>query len=127
HPERRMVLGLVDRLEHDQPRVLDGHEVLGMDEIGETAFEAMKSRYNVVELITAVKPYFIDHFFKQRDADRVIYLDADMMVFDRQAPRPERRALASARAAADTGRRVPLPGQRQRAAGVLPFQQLQLR
>jgi hypothetical protein len=83
HPERSLVIGIVDSLEPDTRALAGAYELLGMDEIGEPSFEAMKVRYNTMELITAVKPYFIDYFFRRRQADHVVYLDADMMVFDR--------------------------------------------
>ena len=83
HPQQRFVIGLVDKLSDNEAPLFGGFDVLDVDRLQESAIEDMKSRYNIIELNTAVKPYYIDHFFKHLDADKVIYLDPDTLLFDR--------------------------------------------
>ncbi|MEW6721319.1 MAG: glycosyl transferase [Thermodesulfobacteriota bacterium] len=48
---------------------------LGIEGLPELCF-----KYNVTELSTAVKPFFIEHLFRTGAADRVLYLDPDILV-----------------------------------------------
>ena len=64
HPEIDFILGIVDCLSDEEKKLLDGYFFLEMDQLGVEAFESMKSKYNIVELNTAVKPFYIEYFFK---------------------------------------------------------------
>src|SRR4051812_40212787 len=83
NPDCRFVIGLVDRL----PAALDPsywqpHEVLPVEEVDIPEFEKMADAYNIVELNTAVKPFYIDHLYRRDDAvSAVIYLDPDILMF----------------------------------------------
>lgn len=83
HPGDRFVIGLVDRLSASEAELVRGYEILKVDDLREPAIDDMKARYNVIELNTAVKPYYIDYFFRQLAAHKVIYLDPDVLLFDR--------------------------------------------
>ncbi|MBP2674744.1 MAG: hypothetical protein H6Q84_1584, partial [Deltaproteobacteria bacterium] len=48
---------------------------LGIEGLPEMCF-----KYNVTELSTAVKPFFIDHLFRTGAAEKVLYLDPDILV-----------------------------------------------
>lgn len=43
-------------------------------------------KYNVLELSTAVKPYYLDLLFHERGFDIVLYCDPDIVLYDRLAP-----------------------------------------
>jgi hypothetical protein len=44
----------------------------------------MCDRYDITELNTAIKPFFINYFFKtKKDIDSVIYFDPDIEIFDK--------------------------------------------
>jgi glycosyltransferase involved in cell wall biosynthesis len=43
-------------------------------------------KYNLVELCTAVKPFFLEHVFDRYGATRLLYLDPDVWVLDSLAP-----------------------------------------
>ncbi len=83
HPEDRLIIGLVDTLSDSEAELVRGYETLQVDHLQEPAIENMKARYNIIELNTAVKPYYIDYFFKRLGADKVIYLDPDILLFER--------------------------------------------
>ena len=80
HPEIDFILGIVDCLSDEEKKLLDGYFFLEMDQLGVEAFESMKSKYNIVELNTAVKPFYIEYFFKN-GYEKVVYLDPDIYVY----------------------------------------------
>jgi len=81
HPDIKFVIGLVDKPSSIAIPYLKGYELLYVDDLNDSALESMKTRYNIIELSTAVKPYYIDHFFSKLKADKVIYLDPDTLLF----------------------------------------------
>lgn len=83
HPAARFVIGLVDRVPAALPEgFLDGHEVLPVEQLAIAGFADMAARYNVVELNTAVKPFYFEHLYAHPgDAEAVIYLDPDIVLF----------------------------------------------
>lgn len=84
NPDCRFVIGLVDCIpaEIDLPTWIS-HEVVPVTEIGISDFHEMSEKYNIVELNTAAKPFYIDYFYKLDEAiDHVIYLDPDTVVYD---------------------------------------------
>lgn len=93
HPEFRFVIGLVDRLEYNtiDEAELPPDPLLEIHQISIQDFEWMCENYDITELNTAVKPYFIDYFFSQySDIQNVIYFDPDIIVY-----RPLDRLLLS--------------------------------
>jgi hypothetical protein len=84
NPGIRYFVGLVDRLDgvefsqEFQPDV----PLVEIHSIGIAGFEEMCDRYNITELNTAVKPFFFSYFFKNYpEANKVIYFDPDIIVF----------------------------------------------
>ncbi len=51
------------------------------EELGIPAFESFAFRYEILELNTAVKPYFLSYLRDQRGLDKVLYFDPDIQVF----------------------------------------------
>lgn len=45
--------------------------------------EALACKYNIIELSTAVKPFIFLYLFKTYNSNIIIYLDPDLIVFDR--------------------------------------------
>jgi hypothetical protein len=83
NPEVHFVIGLVDRM----PAGLDASfcpnaELLPVEQVGITDLPLMLSRYNLVELNTAVKPFYMSYLY-QRDPEvkNVIYFDPDILIF----------------------------------------------
>ena len=142
YPEARRVIGLVDAPELEAAAGLDlAAEVLPWDELAIEGAEAMRLRYSILELNTAIKPFLFQHLLAGGAGGPVIYLDPDIAVYRRlgeleqllargRGPgahaahhhaarrRSARRRLRSGRAgAASLGRLQPgLPGRRARRA-----------
>lgn len=64
------------------------------DTVGVPNFEDFAFKYNILELNTAVKPYFLEHLFEHEGVTQLFYLDPDIYVFG---------PLLEARAALQTG------------------------
>ena len=83
NPDFQVVIGLVDRLPRElPPSYLADFEVIPVEDVPMPEFEAMLKKYNIVELNTAVKPFYIEYLY-QRDpqVEAVIYLDPDTYVY----------------------------------------------
>jgi hypothetical protein len=86
NPDYQYVIGLVDKLEtkNIDASKLPPFQLLEIDKINIPDFEKMCSRYDITELNTAVKPFFINYFLKNfPHANNIIYLDPDIIVFDK--------------------------------------------
>ncbi|MGM9510878.1 MULTISPECIES: glycosyl transferase [Larkinella] len=84
NPDWQYVIGLVDKLDqaHLPPELVPAYPMLEIDQIDIEDFAGMCERYDITELNTAVKPFYIDYFFKHySDATEVIYFDPDIIVF----------------------------------------------
>ena len=84
HPAAQTVIGLVDRIpETLPPSYLAPHELLPVEELAIPAFNVMARKYNLVELNTAVKPFYIEHLYRRDGGVKeVIYLDPDILVME---------------------------------------------
>lgn len=82
NPDINFVIGLVDRL----PEKIDftewqNLEILPVEELAIPRFDEMDKKYDIVELNTAAKPFYIEHLYsRQPSLDNVIYLDPDILV-----------------------------------------------
>lgn len=84
NPDCRFVIGLVDSVptEIDLSKWMP-HALLPVTEISIPEFDEMSEKYNVVELNTAVKPFYMEYFYKEDEkVDHVIYLDPDIVVYN---------------------------------------------
>ena len=85
NPDYRFVIGLVDR----PPPHLDlakwlPFEVLPVADLGLAEFPAMANKYSVVELNTAVKPFYLEYLYRRDPGmQTAIYLDPDILVLGR--------------------------------------------
>lgn len=82
-PTFRFFICLVDELpEGDLGIDLSGVEVVPISTLAAPELREMTLRYDVIELSTAVKPFFFTYLLERFGAnDRVVYLDPDTMVF----------------------------------------------
>ena len=82
HPAARRVIGLVDDPDLSALPELDlAAEVLPIDRLAIDGLAAMKFRYSVLELNTAVKPFLFRYLMAERPDHLVIYLDPDIFVY----------------------------------------------
>jgi len=88
NPDFRFVIGLVDRIPPGfDPSSLRPFELLPVEELGIAALPEMVRKYNLVELNTAVKPFYIERLYRQEPtAEAVIYLDPDIVVYSSLQP-----------------------------------------
>ncbi len=84
NPDVRFFIGLVDRLDgvNFEPGYEPAYPLIEVHTIGISGFAEMCDRYNITELNTAVKPFYFSYFFeKYPEADKVIYFDPDIIVY----------------------------------------------
>ncbi len=84
NPHWQYVIGLVDRLDlaNLPDHLLPPYRMIEVHQIGIPDLAGMGRRYDITELNTAVKPFFIDYFFEQEPtATEVIYFDPDIIVY----------------------------------------------
>ena len=83
NPGYEVMIGLVDRLEgRVEPAFYAPHDILEAHAMELPVFEAMRERYDVFELNCALKSFFAEAALKKYHADKIIFLDSDMLVFD---------------------------------------------
>lgn len=84
NPDYRYVIGLVDKLSQANlpADLVPPYPMLEVDQIGIPDFAAMCNRYDITELNTAVKPFFIDYLYDAYPgATQIIYFDPDIIVY----------------------------------------------
>ncbi|QKZ13645.1 glycosyl transferase [Spirosoma sp. KUDC1026] len=84
NPDYTYIIGLVDKLEGANlpANLVPDFPMLEVDKINIPDFAAMCDRYDITELNTAVKPFYIDYLYENYpDASSVIYFDPDIIVF----------------------------------------------
>lgn len=83
HPDWFFVVGLVDKRGPDEWYSDAGFDALiPVEEVTIPNFSRMVSDYSLVELNTAVKPYYFSHLFSAYpNQDQVLYFDPDIQIF----------------------------------------------
>jgi hypothetical protein len=83
NPDCHFVIGLVDRVPSElESTYWRPYELIPVEELNIRGFDAMADDYNVVELNTAVKPFYIEHLYRSDPAvESVTYLDPDIIVY----------------------------------------------
>lgn len=80
HPKSRFTALLVDDPANCFDPTKESFPILRVEDLKIPNLDAMRMRYDVVELCSAVRPWFILHLFKQ-GFDRVAYIDPDILIF----------------------------------------------
>jgi glycosyltransferase involved in cell wall biosynthesis len=81
HPEGRAFVLLADRPDGFFDPGTERFATVLAEELGIPDFQAMLLRYTVLELSTAVKPFFLEHLFQQYDLQRLCYFDPDIFFY----------------------------------------------
>jgi hypothetical protein len=83
NPDFKFVVGLCDRLEgvSIDPAVHPTCELLEVHKIHIPDFEGMCKHYDITELNTAIKPYYIEYLLRAYQPDNIIYFDPDIIVY----------------------------------------------
>lgn len=79
HPEGRVVALLCDRLEGRYDPLAERFTTVLVEDIGVPRFTEMSLKYSIVELLTAVKPFFLTYLFKEYGLEKVCYFDPDIL------------------------------------------------
>lgn len=86
HPEFRRFVLLVDDPQNSFDTAAEDFAIHSADTIGVPDFPYLCVKYNILELSTAVKPYYLAHLLSEYDLDAVLYFDPDIVLFDDLAP-----------------------------------------
>jgi hypothetical protein len=83
HPDVQFVIGLVDILDQAEINTeqLPAFPMLEVAQLHIPNFDWMCANYDITELNTAVKPYYISRFFEESSTERVIYFDPDIIIY----------------------------------------------
>lgn len=85
HPEFDRYLLLVDEPDATLDLSNEGFSVVLAKDIGIECFDDMAFKYDIMELNTAVKPFFMS-WLLQKGCQKVIYFDPDIMLFGKLVP-----------------------------------------
>jgi hypothetical protein len=81
HPDAKFIIGLVDQyhpeLDYDFYKAFD---FIPVEDIRVPGFDELNAKYDITELNTAVKPAYLHYIFKKYAADKLLYIDPDILV-----------------------------------------------
>lgn len=80
HPEARVFALIVDRRLAEVDYDAEPFTAVFAEELGVPGFANLAFRYSILELSTALKPFFLQHLHRQHGADRALYFDPDILV-----------------------------------------------
>ncbi len=96
HPDGRVYVLIVDR-PHPGLRYEDEpFETVFVEDLGIPGFAHYAFRYSILELNTAVKPWFLRHLHRKLGCDRLCYFDPDIQVLGDLSPIYDRLGEADA-------------------------------
>jgi len=82
HHDMKFIIGLVDayndQIDYSQ---FSAFTIIPVATIEIPDLQDLSDKFDIVELNTAVKPFYFSYFFKELNAGKVIYLDPDTRVF----------------------------------------------
>jgi glycosyltransferase involved in cell wall biosynthesis len=80
HPAGKVCVLIVDRPQPGLDYGREPFEVTFADQLGIPQFAHFAFHYSILELSTAVKPYFLRHLHRTLGCDRICYFDPDILV-----------------------------------------------
>lgn len=83
HPEAGYVVLLVDKVDDYFNSADENFIILEAENLPIPHWPHFAFKYDIMELNTAVKPFFLAYLFEQYAAEKVIYLDPDIQAFSR--------------------------------------------
>lgn len=85
NPDYNFIIGLVDKITDkvDRKLIASFNVIEVGDVLSAPMLLDMNKRYNIIELNTAVKPFYFEYLFNHYNAEYVTYFDPDIMVFNR--------------------------------------------
>lgn len=80
HPGARFHVALCDRVDGMIDLAAEPFEIVELSGLEIPGLDGMIAQYNITELNTAIKPFVFEYLFSRCDAQRVVYLDPDILV-----------------------------------------------
>ncbi|WP_163400283.1 glycosyl transferase [Flavobacterium fluviatile] len=81
HPDKKFVIGLVDKYDASfDYTVFSKFIIILVETLQIPDFDELNKKYNIVELNTAVKPFYFHYLFKKFNAEKLLYIDPDILV-----------------------------------------------
>jgi len=84
----KFIIGLCDKKSQDiDYSFFDPYEIIEVEKLNIANFEWMIYNYYIIELNTAIKPFFFQYLLQQyQDIEAIMYFDPDIKVFDSLSP-----------------------------------------
>jgi len=82
HPDGEVYVLLIDEIGEYFDPAEERFATVRLDEIGIPDLLTMIRRYTVLELSTAVKPFFLEYLFEVLDRDKICYFDPDIYFYN---------------------------------------------
>ena len=83
HPQGQVIVMLVDEMDDDSfDRSEERFTTVLANEIGIPDFKQMAFRYTLLELNTAVKPFFLEYVFREYNCQKLCYFDPDIYFYN---------------------------------------------
>lgn len=79
---RKFFVCLVDRIDGFFDPKDEHFELISAEELNIPNFKNICFKYSIMELNTAVKPFFIEYLFNRYNLEKIIYLDPDILITD---------------------------------------------
>lgn len=83
HPEGQVIALLCDCLEGRYDPLAEQFTTVLVKDTGVPRFTELSLKYSIVELLTAVKPFFLTHLFREYGLEKVCYFDPDILFLSR--------------------------------------------
>jgi glycosyltransferase involved in cell wall biosynthesis len=96
HPDGKVYVLIVDRPHPGLRYEEEPFETVFAEDLGIPAFPQYAFRYSILELNTAVKPWFLLHLHRKLGCDRLCYFDPDIQVLGDLSPIYDRLGEADA-------------------------------
>lgn len=85
NPDYQFIIGLNDKVrkEFDYKKEIN-HTIIPVDIVGIPDFNSLWQRYNIIELNTCVKPFYIEYLIsKFKDLEFLFFFDPDIYIFNK--------------------------------------------
>ena len=83
HPDGRLFVLLVDHLDEHSDLTRELFTTIHVSEIDIPDLPTLARQYTIVELCTAVKPFFLKYLFRHYDLEKLCYFDPDIYFYHR--------------------------------------------
>ena len=89
HPEAKVFVLLADEVDQYFDPSTERFQTVSLQEIGVDGLRAFLFKYGILEVSTAVKPFFLEYLFRRYGLRKLVYLDPDILVTNSLAPLSE--------------------------------------